>query len=99
MHRAQETVTLLQNKTPDFISPALWPPNSPDLNPVDYKIWGTMQEMVYKAKIRDIEDLRQRIMQAWNELDQRIIDWSIKQWRIRLRMCDDANGGQFECRL
>jgi len=20
--------------------PDLWPPNSPDLNPVDYKIWG-----------------------------------------------------------
>ena len=33
------------------------PPNSPDLNPVYYKIWGSMQEMVYKTKIWDIEDL------------------------------------------
>ena len=52
-----------------------------------------MQEMVYKAKIRDIEDLRQRIMQAWDELDQRVIDSSVKQWRMRLRMCVEANGG------
>ena len=37
-HRARETVDLLSRKTPDFISPTLWPPNSPDLNPVDYKI-------------------------------------------------------------
>ena len=32
-HRARETVELLTNLTPDFISPTLWPPNSPDLNP------------------------------------------------------------------
>jgi len=37
-HRARETVQLLKNETPDFISPDLWPSNSPDLNPVDYKI-------------------------------------------------------------
>ncbi len=37
-HRARETVTLLETATPAFIAPNLWPPNSPDLNPVDYKI-------------------------------------------------------------
>jgi len=25
---------------PDFIAPDLWPPNSTDLNPVDYRIWA-----------------------------------------------------------
>ena len=39
-HRARETVEFLRRDTPDFIAPDLWPPNSPDLNPVDYKIWG-----------------------------------------------------------
>ena len=38
-HRARETVHLLTHETPDFITPALWPANSPDLNPVDYQIW------------------------------------------------------------
>src|SRR6218665_2583751 len=37
-HRARETVELLKKETPDFIPPNLLPPNSPDLNPVDYKI-------------------------------------------------------------
>ena len=46
------------------IPPNLWPPNSPDLNPVDYKIWGLMQEKVYRTKIRDIEELRARIVNA-----------------------------------
>ena len=38
-HRAHETVASLRRETPAFITPSLWPPNSPDLNPVDYKIW------------------------------------------------------------
>ena len=38
-HRARTTVEYLRLATPEFISPDLWPPNSPDLNPVDYKIW------------------------------------------------------------
>ena len=49
-HRARKKIALLTNETPDFIIPTLWPPNSPDLNPVDYKIWGCMQEMVYKQR-------------------------------------------------
>jgi len=38
-HRTRDTIQLLQQETPDFIGPDLWPPNSPDLSPVDYKIW------------------------------------------------------------
>jgi len=49
-HRARETIKLLQRQTPAFISPDLWPPNSPDLNPVDDKIWGVMRDSVYHRK-------------------------------------------------
>jgi len=38
-HRAHDTVTMLQRETPEFIPPEMWPPNSPDLNPVDYSTW------------------------------------------------------------
>ena len=95
-HRARETVALLTNETPDFIPPDLWPPNSPDLNPVDYKIWGIMQEKVYKTKIRDVEELRQRIVIAWDEFDQVVFDAAFGQWRARLRTCVEVNGGHFE---
>jgi len=40
---ARETVHLLTHETPDFITPALWPANSPDLNPIDYQIWWKLQ--------------------------------------------------------
>jgi len=44
---ARETVQLLQQATLDFISPHMWPPNSPDLNLVDCTVWGLMQEWEY----------------------------------------------------
>jgi len=37
---AKETVYLFSSETPAFILPTLWPPNSPDLNPVDYEVWS-----------------------------------------------------------
>ena len=81
-HRAKETVDL-STETPAFIPPTLWPPNSPDLNPVDYKVWSVLQQQVYK-KVKDVDELRQRIQIVWDELDQHIIDKAIKQWRTRL---------------
>jgi len=52
MHRAKLTVEFLQRNVPDFIEPALWPPNSSDLNPVDYSVWGALQQMVYRDSVQ-----------------------------------------------
>jgi len=49
-HRERETIKLLLWEMPAFSSPDLWPPNSPDVNPVDYKILGVMQDRVYQKK-------------------------------------------------
>jgi len=35
-HHAKDTIKLLQQEIPDFIGADLYPPNSPDLNPVDF---------------------------------------------------------------
>jgi len=34
----KDTIKQLQQETPDFIGPNLWPPNSPNQNLVDYKV-------------------------------------------------------------
>jgi len=94
--RARETVTLLQREVPAFIAPNLWPPNCPDLNPVDYKVWGTMQDRDYRANVRDVDDLKQRLIDVWFSLEQGVIDDTINQWHSRLRACVRAKGGHFE---
>ena len=37
-HRANETVEFLSRNTSDYIAPWCWPPNSQDLNQVDYEV-------------------------------------------------------------
>jgi len=61
----------LERETPEFISPLLWPPNSPDLNPVDHSVmWSILQEKMYKTCITD---LKHRIRTEWAKLDHAVI--------------------------
>src|SRR6218665_742255 len=58
-HRSRKTVAFLTAHVPDFIEAENWPPNSPDLNLVDYSIWRVFQQLVYRQRIRDIEHLKE----------------------------------------
>ena len=80
-HRARETVQLLADETPDFIAPALWPANSPHLNPVDYHIWVKLQEHVYHNWIRDVDQLKWRLIEEWEQFQQSVINEAARQWR------------------
>ena len=46
-HTAADTVNLLLKEKINFIEPQSRPPNTPDPNPVDYAIWGALQQQVY----------------------------------------------------
>ena len=36
-----------------------------------------MQERVYQTRVHDIDELRQRLITVWRELEQRIVDDAI----------------------
>jgi len=82
-HRAGDTVEFLSCNTPDFISPLPWTPNSPDLNPVDYEVWGVLQQCVYHSRIRNVDYLKQRLIKEWHCFDQNLTDRAVRQWRVR----------------
>jgi len=46
------------------------PPNSPDLNPFDYSMW---EYKVYKTRITDLDELKQRLRMEWTKLDYIVI--------------------------
>ena len=83
-HCAHATVEYLCQATPEIISPDLWSPNSTDLNPVDYKICGCVQEGVYQKPMRDVDQLKQRLVEVWSDMLQTVIDAAIGEWRKRL---------------
>jgi len=91
-HRANDTVALLDQETPDFVPPALWPPNSPDLNPVDYTVWSVLQERVYRTKTSDVDELKRRVNSEWAALSHPVIERAVCEWRQRLRTCVRAGG-------
>jgi len=95
-HRAHETFELLSRMTPNFIGPEMWPPNSPDLNPVHYSIWSVVEERVYQQRIQNTDELRQRLVAVLKDLEPYIVDTAIDQWRRRLTACIRAKGGHFE---
>jgi len=37
---------------PDIITKDQWPPNLPDINPMDYHVWGAMLEAYHKPKTK-----------------------------------------------
>ena len=55
-----------------------------------------MQERAYQTRVHDIDELQQRLITVWCELEQRIVDDAIDQWQRRLLACVDAEGGHFE---
>jgi len=50
-------------------------------------------EKVYKRSVKDTTELRERIVTARNELDQRIIDTAVSRWRTRNRACVGQSSG------
>ncbi|KAJ4445852.1 hypothetical protein ANN_12537 [Periplaneta americana] len=42
--------------------PIAYPPCSPDLNPLDFYLWGHLKSLVYSSPVPDLESLRNRIV-------------------------------------
>jgi len=65
--------------SPNFLTPNLWPANSPDLKrPVDYEIWAVMQHRFYHRQIHSVDKLKRRLIDVWCGLEQSIFDETIE---------------------
>ena len=87
INQAQETDDLLLNEMPAFIPTSLWPSNSRDLNPLDCSIWQVMQDRVHRTKIDNVDQLKQRTLRVWSEMEQTVIDKAVDQWRKTANVC------------
>ena len=52
---AASRIAFLEKETREFIPPQLRPPNSPDLNPGDYRVCGILQQKVHKTCITNLD--------------------------------------------
>ena len=100
-HTAQRTQDFLLVSCPDFIKKDEWPPNSPDLNPLDYYVWGEMMQRysTLSPKPTDVNQLKAALQDIWNELPQASIQKAIRGFRQRLQSCIRVEGRHFEQHL
>ena len=97
-HTARQTQDWLATNCADFISKDQWPPNSPDLNPLDYCVWGLMMALFQKhrPKPSNKAELKVVLQTIWDSLSQESIDKAALSFRKRLLACVRADGGHFE---
>jgi len=57
-----------------------------------------MQDRVYQTPVRDVTDLRQRLIDTWHSLSKSysIVHDAIDEWRKRLQACSNKKGEHFE---
>jgi len=72
--RATISIKQLQHEIPDFIGPDIWPSDIPDMNPVDYKVWGVTQQRLYECHMNSVDELKLRLIDVLDSLQQNIID-------------------------
>ena len=66
-HRARTTQEFCKNNFPVFWSPQQWPPYSPDLNPLDYAIWGILKAKVCSKPHKSVELLKRDLVKLWSK--------------------------------
>ena len=95
-HKAKVVQEWCQAEIPDFITSSQWPPSSPDLNPLDYAIWGILEAKVNAIKNTSLDSLKKCLRAEWGKLSMNHVRDSIASWRCRLKAVVKKRGGRFE---
>lgn len=62
-HKAKKVTAWLNDHA---IQTLQWPPNSPDLNPIE-NLWCIMKKKISKSKITSVEQLKNTILEVWTQ--------------------------------
>jgi hypothetical protein len=97
-HTARLTQEWLSDNCPELLAKEEWPPNSPDLNPLDYYVWGAMlhKYQEHTPKPTTTTELKAVLQQIWDKLPQQSIENAVIAFRKRLQLCIQAAGGHIE---
>ena len=97
-HSSHQFPDWLELHSSDFLRKDEWPPNSPDLSPLDFHVWGAMLTEYNKLqpKPKTAAELLTVLQKIWDSLPQDSIEKAVLSFRKRLQACVRANGGHFE---
>jgi hypothetical protein len=73
-----------------------WPPRSSDITPLDFFLWGYVKDRIYATKVRDLGDLRARIVEAVGTITPDMLQRTWTELDCRLDILPVANGARVE---
>ena len=76
--------------------PIPWPPHSLDITPLDFFLWGYVKDIVYRTKVQDMTDLKQKIFNAIATIDEAMLQRTWQEIEYRLNMIRATNGAHIE---
>lgn len=100
-HRTAEVRQCLTDNFFGWIGPGdgsflAWPPRSPDLNPLDFYLWGVLQHEVHKTPAINAEEIQAKVTTEINLIPAETLEKVHGNLKKRLRKCIELNGGHFE---
>jgi hypothetical protein len=72
-----------RNNFPSFIDKDQWPPNSPDLNPLDYSIWDEFVHAIEWEKVTSKKTLVEELKKAIKKIRAEVVFESCSSWSSR----------------
>ncbi|UYV67039.1 hypothetical protein LAZ67_4003746 [Cordylochernes scorpioides] len=72
-HKVKKTQSWLTLNVPSHWGPDIWPPNSPDCNPLDYYVWGVIARDVNKAPHTTIQSVKKAVHTVMTQMDKVIV--------------------------
>ena len=73
-----------------------WPPHSPDLNPLDFFLWGYVNDSVYKTRPNTLSELQQRIIDTIQAITPKTLSKVRETFAARIAHCLAVGGAHFE---
>ena len=100
VHYDRRVRNLLELRFPQrWIGPGsaiAWPPRSPDLTPLDFFLWGYVKEKVFSSQPTSIEDMKERISNAFKCVTLETLMNVQADIKRRIQKCIDMHGNVFE---
>ncbi len=96
-HTAASTQTMIKEELGwRYWSKEMWPPSSPDLNPLDYGVWSNVARIACESPAPNIDTLRQHVAQAWTAQEPAQVRQVCRGFWRRLEVVVAAQGGYID---
>ncbi|XP_046868909.1 uncharacterized protein LOC124461437 [Drosophila willistoni] len=95
-HKAMATQDWMAENFHDHITPNLWPPSSPDLNLLDYYVWGVVERETNKHPHNTISSLKTAINTVMVNMNKDHLIRACNRFRSRFEKVIAANGNFIE---